>query len=901
MFFEIFNYNSAIYKSFNQISYNLIALCNRDNFMTKSTKVVFPFSPLASFSTMDIGMSQKHRLNMDDLSLDLPSLNTPDRQKVQSTVKRLSKTLPLYVPSTASHSGTKQLTKHSNRINMKKKIAHKLFYIVCVPGLLGMQQAYAATYYVSPTGSDSNNGTSLSTPVKTISKALSKAQASGDIVYVLTGTYPETLYISQSGITLSAYQGNQPVIDGGTSLPGRDWGTLIDVPGNNNTISGFEVKNSNINGANVGGYGIGVGGKNNTISNMNVHHVWDHGVMISGDHNTFQDSTVSQAVRENYQGQLNATNWGMGLSATHGTYTTLRRNTVYNNWGEGIACFATDHCTLEDNVSYDNWTINLYIGDLTNSLIQRNIVYVSSNPAIAFRDSRHIGLFLDDEQPSFSRSSGNTIINNMFYNADVYAFNWTIVDSGLVNTIIANNTIVDGSLSTGAGSSGGYITNSNSQIKNNIIIGQNSSVPSNSGITFSNNSWSTNPPSAAAASTNIIGDPHVARTGSTAPGALTSAYFKILGSSPVINAATPLNNVPTDFFQASRGTAPDIGGHEFQASTSGSGTTSTTDTTAPSAPSSLGATAGSSTQVSLVWNASTDNVGVTGYRIYRNGTQINTSTATSFTDTTVTAGTSYSYTIKAYDAAGNLSASSNTATVNTPQTSSAVTISSYSAGSLTANSAKINWTTNVPSTGVVSYGTSATNLNSQVSATTSATSQSVQINGLASGTTYYYKISASTGSVTSSFTTSGSSSTGTNIANLASVTASSENVSTNQQAIKAIDGIIDGMGTATSDYTREWATLGQKAGAWLQLKWSANHTVNKIVLYDRPNTDDQITGATLTFSNGSTVTVGALNDTGTATVINFAPVVTNSVKVTVNTVSGKTLNIGLAEIEVYGS
>ncbi|MGZ5029760.1 MAG: hypothetical protein ACXV8I_04045 [Methylobacter sp.] len=38
----------------------------------------------------------------------------------------------------------------------------------------------------------------------------------------------------------------------------------------------------------------------------------------------------------------------------------------------------------------------------------------------------------------------------------------------------------------------------------------------------------------------------------------------MLGSSPVINAAMPLTNVPTDFFQVSRGTAPDIGGHEFQ-------------------------------------------------------------------------------------------------------------------------------------------------------------------------------------------------------------------------------------------------------------------------------------------------------------------------------------------------
>jgi uncharacterized protein YkwD/chitodextrinase len=91
------------------------------------------------------------------------------------------------------------------------------------------------------------------------------------------------------------------------------------------------------------------------------------------------------------------------------------------------------------------------------------------------------------------------------------------------------------------------------------------------------------------------------------------------------------------------------------------------DTTSPTAPSLTGS-APSSTQASLTWGASTDNVGVTGYRVYRNGAQIATtaSTTRSFTDSGLTGGTTYSYTVKAYDAAGNLSASSNTATVTTP-------------------------------------------------------------------------------------------------------------------------------------------------------------------------------------------------------------------------------------------
>ncbi|MGZ4956224.1 MAG: discoidin domain-containing protein, partial [Methylobacter sp.] len=137
----------------------------------------------------------------------------------------------------------------------------------------------------------------------------------------------------------------------------------------------------------------------------------------------------------------------------------------------------------------------------------------------------------------------------------------------------------------------------------------------------------------------------------------------------------------------------------------------------------------------------------------------------------------------------------------------------------------------------------------------------------------------------------------TNIASLASVTASSESIWNNQQAIKAIDGVAAGY---PADSTREWATTAQGAGAWIQLNWNAPRTVSKVVLFDRPNTNDQITSATLTFSNGSTVSVGALDNAGGAVTINFAPVVTSNVKVTVTTVSGSTVNVGLSELQVFG-
>jgi len=92
------------------------------------------------------------------------------------------------------------------------------------------------------------------------------------------------------------------------------------------------------------------------------------------------------------------------------------------------------------------------------------------------------------------------------------------------------------------------------------------------------------------------------------------------------------------------------------------------DTTAPAQPTSFKATP-TQTSVSLTWGASTDNVAVAGYKVYRNGTQITTTTGTSYTNTGLTAGTTYTYTVIAYDSAGNNSAG-DTITATTAKTTS---------------------------------------------------------------------------------------------------------------------------------------------------------------------------------------------------------------------------------------
>ncbi|MDJ0384882.1 NPCBM/NEW2 domain-containing protein [Streptomyces sp. G-G2] len=108
-------------------------------------------------------------------------------------------------------------------------------------------------------------------------------------------------------------------------------------------------------------------------------------------------------------------------------------------------------------------------------------------------------------------------------------------------------------------------------------------------------------------------------------------------------------------------TVPVAGGASMTA-TAG---TAAGDTAAPTAPTNLASSNVTSNSVDLKWTASTDNVGVTGYKIYRGTTLVGTSTSTSFTATELSASTPYTFTVKAVDAAGNLSGAGNAVDVTT--------------------------------------------------------------------------------------------------------------------------------------------------------------------------------------------------------------------------------------------
>jgi chitodextrinase len=154
-------------------------------------------------------------------------------------------------------------------------------------------------------------------------------------------------------------------------------------------------------------------------------------------------------------------------------------------------------------------------------------------------------------------------------------------------------------------------------------------------------------------------------------------------------------------------TAYDAAGNTSAASNTSTTTTpSSADTSPPSAPTGLAANVAGSTEVDLSWTASTDNVGVSGYRIYRNGAVVGTSPTAAYADTSVQPATLYSYYAVAYDAAGNSSAASNTVTATTPPAPDTVPPSAPSGLVATAPSsteADLMWTASTDNVGVAGY------------------------------------------------------------------------------------------------------------------------------------------------------------------------------------------------------
>lgn len=459
----------------------------------------------------------------------------------------------------AAHKST--LNKGLNR-GSEVQLSIATILIVGIASLVGAPlagQAACNTYYVSNSGSDSNPGT-ITSPWLTLNKATGKAVAC-DTVYVRGGTYVENINIKSSGtasapITIAAYPGELPVIDGQGKYPEMDWTPLVKLTGNYIVMSGFEVKNT----SNFNASGVILYGHHNHVSNFNVHHIHQNGIYIQGDFGIVENSSVWQASRVNVNGR--STRWGAGLSAARDPAdgitdnAVMRGNIVYNNWGEGLSTFEANGTVIDNNVVYDNWAPNIYLSDARNVILKNNLVYSTSNNAV---NKNSALLAMSDEVSKKPRSTNNTVINNMFMRGNIAAFTWTgVPGSGLVNALIANNTIVNGAILTGPIMQG-------SSIQNNIFFRNDIDYPalisSRNGLSLRNNLWSSTPPLNASGVGDITGNPKLSLTGSTAAGQLVKNYFDIPQNSPVIKKGSPILKVTDRYRIISEGEHLNIGAY----------------------------------------------------------------------------------------------------------------------------------------------------------------------------------------------------------------------------------------------------------------------------------------------------------------------------------------------------
>ena len=208
------------------------------------------------------------------------------------------------------------------------------------------------------------------------------------------------------------------------------------------------------------------------------------------------------------------------------------------------------------------------------------------------------------------------------------------------------------------------------------------------------------------------------------PKDLATVFGTTVDEQPALRATNPVNPLPSPTSSSTPSPSP----------------RPVSDTQAPSVPLALTGTAVSSNQINLTWAASSDNTGVAGYKVYRNGIQIGLLAERSFSDTNLTAFTTYSYTVAAYDAAGNSSAQSNAISVRTAadaDTLPPTVPTALNGTSVHATQINLLWSPSFDNVGVTSYKVFRNNV-------LVGTSLSTRFNdwGLLGGSTYTYKVAA---------------------------------------------------------------------------------------------------------------------------------------------------------------
>ncbi|MHB8630158.1 MAG: right-handed parallel beta-helix repeat-containing protein [Aggregatilineales bacterium] len=432
-----------------------------------------------------------------------------------------------------------------------------------IPAAANIAFASGTSYYVSTTGSDANSGTRTE-PFQTFAKAVSVLQP-GDTLFVYGGTYSSSLTVTSSGsaglpITIQAVVGQHPVIDLENTRA-----DLISVTGSYTVVGGFEVKNSN-------GNCINLEGQHNIIRDSVIHECYNVGIFTDGQYDTIDSNTVYHASTINSSLTL-PSGWSSGIKVQVGSAAiTISNNTVYNNYGEGIAVTRGTYSTVTGNIAYDNYSVNIYIDNSYNILVENNFTVDHPNGGFLKAGNPSEGIALGEEYyAGWGAQLSNIIIQNNISAFTNHGITYFGNDSGSTNgglkyTTIAFNTLWGSThseinLAYDTGQIGDLIVdNIVGQPDNNLII-----LANLIGISLSNNFWANAaPPPYASGSGDLIGNVQFAAT----PG-YTAASYRLGSTSPAIGAGIAVAGVTTDFYGNARGPSYDMGAIRFRADTIG--------------------------------------------------------------------------------------------------------------------------------------------------------------------------------------------------------------------------------------------------------------------------------------------------------------------------------------------
>lgn len=433
--------------------------------------------------------------------------------------------------------------------------------------------------------------TTVVEPGSSIQKAISPAR-SGAVICVRGGVYVEALKIApvNTGITLMAYPGEQPIIDGENRLPALKTksGTppLLMVNASNVIVDGLEFRRSNVRGVTVSKGDV-------TLRNLVVRDSRSGGIVVNGTASTHprnilvENSIVANNLLDNASGAAG----GSALTFIEVENSIARGNVIYHNYGEGLVVGrGTRNVLLEGNTSFDNRGANLYLLNTTNPTVSGNFVFCTEDP-ISWRGSGSQyrpgpGLQVRDEknkQPP--TSTGQVIVNNIVVGCGSnFGVATQVAGGGLNNALVAHNTFVNARGSTGETVNNveiaGNASLQNTRFVNNVIVqtvpGTITRIqyavgtPNLSTFTVSNNLYSSAPGNGWVTTEpgRVVAD---ARLVNVVPPLLanlpTPANFALTAASPAVNAGAGSAGIGQDFFGDTRADAVDIGADELGGNT----------------------------------------------------------------------------------------------------------------------------------------------------------------------------------------------------------------------------------------------------------------------------------------------------------------------------------------------